>query len=160
MSSPDVVSSVRAVFAFPGEVFSGRIETLNPVVSEETRTGRVTIHLPNPDGRIKPGMFADVTINARSFPDRILVPRSAILERDRRTMLFVYEGGDDQGLAKWRYVTTGRENEALVEIVANEATDMVEPGEVVLVDGHHYLAHDTRIRLVDNPAAAGGRPGA
>ena len=32
---------------------------------------------------------------------------------------------------------------------------MVEPGEVVLVDGHHYLAHDTPIRLVDDVAAAG-----
>jgi RND family efflux transporter MFP subunit len=146
--------------AFPGEVFTGRIQTINPVVSEETRTGRVTLHLSNPNGRIKPGMYADVTINARSFAERILVPRSAILERDRRTMLFVYEGDGEQGLAKWRYVTTGRENETYVEIVASDETDMVAPGEMVLVDGHHYLAHDTRIQLVDNPAAAGGRPGA
>ncbi|NNK64179.1 MAG: efflux RND transporter periplasmic adaptor subunit [Gemmatimonadetes bacterium] len=150
----------RVTFAaFPDEVFLGRIETINPIVSEE-RTGRVTVHLSNPDGRVKPGMYADVTIDARSFPERILVPRSAILERDRRTMLFVYDGDDEQGLAKWRYVTTGRENETLVEIVVSDETDMVDPGEVVLVDGHHYLAHDTRVRLVDNPATAGGRPGA
>jgi RND family efflux transporter MFP subunit len=155
--------SARVVFAaFPGEEFTGRIQTINPVISEE-RTGRVTIHLPNPDGRIKPGMYADVTINARSFPDRILVPRSAILERGegrRRTMVFLYEGDDDQGLAKWNYVLTGRENEEFIEIVPSEETDPIEPGNVVLVDGHHYLAHDTRIRLVDNPAVAGGRPGA
>jgi hypothetical protein len=36
---------------------------------------------------------------------------------------------------------------------------MVEPGEIVLVDGHHYLAHDVAVRLVDDVVAAGGRPG-
>jgi RND family efflux transporter MFP subunit len=145
--------------AFPDEVFTGRIETLNPVVDVEQRTGRVTVLLPNPDGRIKPGMYADVALDARSFPDRLLVPRSAILERgdSRRTMLFVYEGDADRGLAKWRYVTTGQENEQYVEIVpSDEGT--VAPGEIVLIDGHHYLAHDTNIRLVESPALEGGRP--
>lgn len=148
--------------AFPGEVFIGRVETINPVVDPEQRTGRVTVLLDNPGGRIKPGMYAEVALDARSFPDRLLVPRSAILERGegvRRTMLFVYEAaGDDVGLAKWRYVMTGEENDRLVEIVPSEE-GTVEPGEIVLVDGHHYLAHDTRIRLVESVQQEGGRPG-
>jgi RND family efflux transporter MFP subunit len=147
--------------AFPGETFEGRIESINPVVDPQERTGRVTVHLPNADGRIKPGMYADVQLDAESFPDRILVPRSAILERGegrRRTMLFVYEQEGERGLAKWRYVTTGKESERLIEIVPSDE-GIVEPGEVVLVDGHHYLAHDTPVRLVENPAAEGGRPG-
>ncbi|MGD2069956.1 MAG: efflux RND transporter periplasmic adaptor subunit [Gemmatimonadota bacterium] len=147
--------------AFPGEEFSGRITTINPVVDPTKRTGRVTILLDNPGGRIKPGMYAEVSLEAQSFPDRVLVPRSAILERGegrRRTMLFVYEEEGGEGLAKWRYVTTGQENERFVEIVPSDE-GMVEPGEVVLVDGHHYLAHDTRVRLVENVEAEGGRPG-
>lgn len=147
--------------AYPGEVFIGRIETINPVVYPASRTGRVTVLLPNPDHRIKPGMYAEVSLDAEALPDRLLVPRAAILERGegrRRTMLFVYEGGEEQGLAKWRYVATGRENATQVEIVPGEE-GTVEPGEVVLVDGHHYLAHDTPIRLVENVAAEGGRPG-
>lgn len=143
--------------AFPGETFRGRIESINPVVDPEQRTGRVTVHLPNPDGRIKPGMWAEVFLDAQSFPDRILVPRTAILERDRRTMLFVYEEQGGRSLAKWRYVMTGEESDRFVEIVPSDV-GMVEPGEVVLVDGHHYLAHDTPVRLVENPAAEGGRP--
>jgi RND family efflux transporter MFP subunit len=148
--------------AFPGETFTGRIETINPVVDPEQRTGRVTVVLANPGGRMKPGMYAEVALDAQSFPDRIMVPRSAILERGepvRRTMLFVYDSvGEEVGLAKWRYVTTGRENERYVEIVLGDE-DMVEPGEIVLIDGHHYLAHDTRVRLVENVAREGGRPG-
>jgi len=149
--------------AFPGEVFSGAIETINPVVDPESRTGRVTVLLRNTDGRIKPGMYAEVSLDAEALPDRVLVPRSAILERGdgrRRTMLFVYEEGPRGALAKWRYVNPGRENDSHVEILREGPEQgMVEPGEVVLVDGHHYLAHDTPIRLVDNVAAEGGRPG-
>lgn len=147
--------------AYPGEVFTGRVETINPVVDPETSTGRVTVLLENRDQRIKPGMYAEVSLDAEALPDRVLVPRAAILERGegrRRTMLFVFESDGGRGLAKWRYVTTGRENETMVEIVPGDE-GMVEPGEIVLVDGHHYLAHDTPVRLVESVAAEGGRPG-
>jgi RND family efflux transporter MFP subunit len=137
--------------AFPGETFSGRVSTINPVVDPETRTARVTVLLSNPRGRIKPGMYARVSLDATYFPDRILVPRSAILEKDRRTMLFVYE----DGRAKWRYVTTGLENDTQVEIVPNEETSMVEPGEIVLVDNHYYIIHDAPVTLVDTVSASG-----
>ena len=149
--------------AFPGELFVGAIETINPVVDPETRTGRVTVLLSNADGRIKPGMYAEVLLDAEALPDRIMVPRGAILERGegrRRTMLFVYEEGPRGGLAKWRYVNPGRENDTHVEILAEGLEQgMVEPGEIVLVDGHHYLAHDTPIRLVEDVVTEGGRPG-
>ena len=137
--------------AFPGETFSGRISTINPVVDPETRTARVTVLLSNPRGRIKPGMYARVSLDANFFPDRILVPRSAILEKDRRTMLFVFE----EGRAKWRYVTTGLENDTQVEIVPNEETSMVEPGEIVLVDNHYYIIHDAPVTLVEGVSAEG-----
>jgi membrane fusion protein, multidrug efflux system len=147
--------------AYPGEKFEGRIETINPMVDPTSRTGRVTVVLDNKDHRIKPGMYAEISLDAEALPNRILVPRAAILERGegrRRTMLFVYEGDANRGLAKWRYVTTGRENETQVEIIPSDEGS-VEPGEIVLVDGHHYLAHDTPVKLVQNVAQAGGRPG-
>lgn len=145
--------------AFPGEELSGRIETINPVVDPETSTGRVTVVLPNGDGRIKPGMYAEVSLDAEAVPDRVLVPRSAIVERDRRPVVFVYEETDRGALAKWRYVNPGRENETHVELLREGPEQgFVEPGEIVLVDGHHYLAHDTPIRLVEDVVAEGGRP--
>jgi RND family efflux transporter MFP subunit len=147
-----------AFAAFPGESFSGRIATINPMVERETRTARVTVTIPNPQGRILPGMYARVSLEARKFPDRVMVPRAAILERDRRTMLFVFEGENDIGFAKWRYVTPGMMNDSLVEIVADPETDMVEAGEWVLTDGHYTLIHDARVRLVESVRAEGGRP--
>lgn len=143
-----------AFAAFPDELFTGRIETINPIIDQNTRTAKVTVLLDNPGGRILPGMYARVSLDARRFADKVLVPRAAILERDRRAMLFVNENG----FAKWRYVTTGLENEHLVEIVPNSETEMVEPGEQVLVRGHYSLTHDAAIRVVQNVREAGGRP--
>ena len=149
--------------AFPGETFVGRVETINPVLDPELRTGRVTIHLPNPDHRIKPGMYADISLDAEALPDRVIVPRSALLERgdDFRDMLYVFnpvQGGDGStGVAEWRYVNPGRESDTHVELVREGPEQgFVEPGEIVLVNGHHYLAHDTRVRLVESVAASGG----
>lgn len=146
--------------AFPGEIFAGRIETINPMVERDTRTAKVTVSVRNPGGRILPGFYAVVSLDARRFPDRLLVPRAAILERDRRTMLFVYEAaeGARAGRAKWRYVTTGMESGDLVEIVESPETEMVAPGEIVLVSGHYTLTHDAPVRITENARAAGGRP--
>jgi RND family efflux transporter MFP subunit len=147
--------------AFPGQLFEGRVASINPLVDPSSRTGRVTVFLANPDGRVKPGMYAEVALDAEALPDRVLVPREAILQRgDRRPMLFVHEDAGNGGLAKWRYVNPGRANDVYVEILpTGPEPDSVEPGEVVLIDGHHYLAHDTPIRLVENVTAEGGRPG-
>jgi RND family efflux transporter MFP subunit len=139
--------------AFPDESFQGRVIYINPIVDSSIRTGRVTLLLDNPGGRIKPGMYADAAVEAQYFPDRILVPRAAILEKEHRTMLFVFE----EGRAKWRYVTVGEGNDTQVEIVPNDETDMVEPGEIVLVNNHFYIHHDARVELVESvPGAIGG----
>jgi len=150
-------ASVRFA-AFPDAPVRGRIASINPVVERGTRTARVTVFVPNPDGRILPGMYARVALDAREFPDRVLVPRAAILERDRREMLFVYDGDEAEGRAKWRYVTTGLANDTLVEILEDAETEAVRPGETVLTGGHYTLIHDARVRLVDDAEAAGGRP--
>lgn len=144
----------RVVFAaFPTEPFEGTIETVNPLVDRQTRAAKVVVSLPNPGARILPGMYARVSLDARRLPDRLMVPRTAILERDGgRKLLFVFESVDgSRGLSKWRYVDTGAENETLVEILPSDEPDKtVRPGEVVLVGGHHTLTHDARIRIVQD----------
>jgi RND family efflux transporter MFP subunit len=149
----------RVSFAAFPTPFVGSVQTINPVVDGGTRTARVTVVVPNPGGRILPGMYARVSLEAQRFDNRVLVPRSAILERDRRTMLFVFESngsGADSGLAKWRYVTTGLQNDSMVEIVPSAETDSVKPGEVVLTEGHYTLIHDARVRLAQTLADSAG----
>jgi membrane fusion protein (multidrug efflux system) len=136
----------RVTFAaLPGEEFEGVIERLNPLVETGTRTARAGIRVLNPDGRILPGMYARVVLDGREFPDRVMVPREAILERDRREMLFVWD--EESGRAKWRYVTTGLTNGTQVEIVPGRDTEMVQDGEIVLTSGHYSLVHDARVTV-------------
>ncbi|HEX6062591.1 MAG TPA: efflux RND transporter periplasmic adaptor subunit, partial [Longimicrobiales bacterium] len=148
--------------AFPDESFVGRIETINPMVDQSTRSARVVVSVANPEGKLLPGMYARVSLDARRFADRILVPRSAILERDRRKMLFVFapgEEGSTRGFAKWRYVTTGLENDDVVEILPSDDTEMVSAGEIVLTGGHHTLVHDARVRITEKAdTASNARP--
>ena len=136
--------------AFPDTALPGRVASINPVVDPKSRAARVTVVLPNPERAVKPGMYARVKIAARLYPDRILVPREAILERDNRTLVFLFDPekpGSTQGLAKWTYVTTGLENEKYVEIVPGDGTQMLEPGQIALTEGHYTLIHDAKVRL-------------
>ena len=91
----------------------------------------------------------------------MLVPREAVIERDGRTLVFLFDGTDATGQAMWQYVSTGLENETHVEIIEDpqdSSTRQLEPGEIVLVDGHRTLTHAAPIRLVSDAAAEGGRP--
>jgi hypothetical protein len=104
-------------------------------------------------------MHARVRIAGRLFEDRVSVPKDAIVERSRREVVFVFEPeseGSDTGRAKWRYVTTGLENEDAVEIVPSGDTDMVDEGEIVLVGGHTTLTHDAMVRLTSADEGTGG----
>lgn len=147
----------------PGKVFLGTVESVNPVVDPETSSARMTLVISNPGGNVRPGMYAQVSVDAQSYPDRTLVPRGAVVERGerRRQVVFILRNPDEEGrgMAEWRYVTTGLRNETHVEIVDHPETSMLQPGEIVLVDGHHYLAHDTPAQLVGDVVAAKGRSG-
>src|SRR5262249_18724762 len=48
--------------ALPGRELAGKVVFVQPTVEEKTRTAQVRVELPNPDGKLKPGMFAHVTI--------------------------------------------------------------------------------------------------
>ncbi len=50
---------------YPGEVFRGRIAFIDPVLNEETRTVQVRVNVPNPDGKLKPGMFVRALARSR-----------------------------------------------------------------------------------------------
>jgi len=132
--------------AYPDRIFPGTVRAISPIVNPEDKTCKVFIDAPNPKEEIKPGMHAEVEIVADIFEDRLLVPQEAILHRGGRKLVFVHE----DGLAKWRYIQTGLENEDYAEILpAERQGEGVVEGEQVLVEGHFTLAHDARIRIAD-----------
>lgn len=153
----------RATFpALPGETFTGRVYTVNPLIREQSRTARVTVRLGNPEARILPGMPGNVEIAGRMLEGRTFLPREAIVEREgggeRRDVVFLFEPsepGSATGRAQWTYVTRGLESEEFVEIVPADETVVPEAGAIVLVDGHVTLTHDARVRIENHEAIAG-----
>ncbi len=124
--------------AYPGQKFKGEVGAISPLINPEDKTCLVHIAVPNPQEEIKPGMHAEVEIAAVVLKDRLLVPQSAVLVRGGRKLVFVVE----EGLAKWRYIEAGAENESFVEVL-----DGVKEGEQVIIEGHLTLAHDARVRI-------------
>jgi membrane fusion protein (multidrug efflux system) len=148
-------NEARMVFGFRSDTtYTGRVISMNPVVDDNLRTARVTLEVRNPGGVVVPGMTARAEIQSVTYPNRLLVPKKAILQRsDGRNMLFVYKPNPDgtDGTAEWRYVNLGLYNNEYYEIIPGEdgSQKMVEPGEIVLVDGHYTIEHTAPIRLVD-----------
>jgi len=126
--------------AYSGKVFKGKVSAISPVVNPEDKTCKVFVDVDNPKEEIKPGMHAEVEIAAEIYKNRLLVPQDAILTRSGRKLLFVVEGG----LAKWRYIEVGIENEDFAEVL-----DGVEAGEQVIIEGHFTLAHDANVKVVE-----------
>jgi RND family efflux transporter MFP subunit len=124
--------------AYPGKVFKGHVEAISPVINPEDRTCTVHILVDNPEEEVKPGMHAEVEIAADIYKDRLLVPQEAVLVRGGRKLVFVVE----DGLAKWRYIEVGLENEDYAEVL-----DGVKEGEAVIVEGHFTLAHDAKVQV-------------
>lgn len=126
--------------AVPDKIYQGKVIYINPLVDPETKICRVTVEITDKDIKIKPGMFATVNIEADILKNRILIPKEALLVRDRKNLVFTVEGD----LAKWHYVTIGEQNDKFIEII-----DGVNPGDTVIVDGHYNLAHDSKINRIE-----------
>jgi Cu(I)/Ag(I) efflux system membrane fusion protein len=78
--------------ALPDREFTGKVVFIKPTVEEATRTVEVRVELPNPDGALKPGMFADIVI-AHDMGEGLLVPASAVIRTGTRDIAFRVDQG-------------------------------------------------------------------
>ena len=126
--------------------FPGTVLAVLPLVDTTTRAGRALVRVRTSDGILRPGMYADVELEATRLPDRVIVPAPAVIERDGRPLVFRYE----DGRALWVYVNPGRSNGREIEILPDSATGRpaVAPGDTVLIEGHLTLTHDAPVRLI------------
>ncbi|MGI0485201.1 efflux RND transporter periplasmic adaptor subunit [Pantanalinema rosaneae CENA516] len=104
------------VNGLPDRTFAGRISVIGAVVEGESRIVPVKAELDNPNGSLKPGMFAELDVLTDRTPNAVLViPKSALVEtNDRNTIVFVQNGTAFQPAE----VTLGRESGDLVEVTS------------------------------------------
>lgn len=126
------------VDAWPGEQFSGTIYAIEPAVDEASRTVLLRARLPNPGVRLKPGMFARVSLVLAQRENALLVPEQAIVPRGDGSYVFRVV----EGKAQLTKVETGLRRPGEVEI-----TGGLEAGQTVVADGQLRLQDGAAVSL-------------
>jgi RND family efflux transporter MFP subunit len=115
----------------------GRVAFIDPMVNPQTRTASVRIQVPNPNMRLRPGMFVDVQFAMPEGNDVLAVPRSAVVNTGRHKIV---------------YVSTGNGNFDGKEVRLGEPVDQYYPvlaglraGDRVVVQGNFLIDSQTRI---------------
>jgi membrane fusion protein, copper/silver efflux system len=132
------------IAAYPGEPFQGRVSYIYPEVRMDTRTARIRVALDNRSGRIKPGMFATVSIDAPVAQQAVLVPRDAVMHSGTHAMVFVEEA---EGRYRAREVQVGAEIGARTQILSG-----LVAGERVVNRANFLL--DSESRLMESMGAS------
>ncbi|MEO5758305.1 MAG: efflux RND transporter periplasmic adaptor subunit [Mesorhizobium sp.] len=130
------VATIR-VRSLPGQTFSGRVALIYPQVAKETRTTKVRIEIPNPDGLLLPDMYADVEIGSGSNAPVVAVPNSAVIDTGTRQVVILDKG---EGRFEPREVKIGLQGGGFTEIRNGIATgDRVVVAANFLIDAESNL---------------------
>jgi membrane fusion protein, multidrug efflux system len=127
------------VQAFPEQTFEGRISAISPRVETETRNVRVRGVLENPEGRLLPGMFAEVQTVLPEVRTVLTLPRTAITYNPYGDSVYVVEQQDGALVVQRRQVETGEVRAGQVEMVRGlqAGDEVVSAGQVKLRNGQH-----------------------
>ena len=119
------------VLALPGKVFKAKLTSAGSEVDPVTHRVPVRATLDNPDGKLKPQMFASFSIITSSESQALAVPEEAVVREGDSARVWVMEGGD--GLAL-RNIRIGRTNNGMVEVLEG-----LRPGERVVTRGSLFI---------------------
>ena len=141
-SQADWVAAGQAAEAtldyMPGTEFSGQVDYVYPVLDPKTRTLRVRLRFDNPDERLKPNMYARVSIYGRLKPNALTIPREALIPAPGRDRVVVALG---DGKFRVHEVLTGLESGEHVEVLAgiSEGDEVVTSAQF-LIDSESSIA--------------------
>lgn len=130
-------SAAVVVRSLPGRTFKGVIDLIYPEVETQTRTTKVRIELPNPDGVLLPNMYAEVRIEAGAPNPVVAVPNSAVIDTGDRQVVFVDKG---EGRFEPKDVTLGVRGEDRTEI-----TKGIAAGDKVVVAANFLLDAESNL---------------
>ena len=124
--------------AYPAEPAQGGVTFIYPELKPETRTVRVRIELPNPDGRLKVDMYADVLFQGDADQKPVVtVPDSAVIDSGTRQVVLIAKG---EGRFEPRAVKLGRRGNGYVEVLEGISEgDEVVTSATFLIDAESNL---------------------
>ncbi len=136
--------------AFPGRRWDGHVLFFRPAVNSQTRTLTAFVEVSNPDLRLRPGMYVNVTAQASDTEDRLMVPTETVLHSGRRTVVIVSKGN---GVFEPREVALGTESDGMQEVVTG-----LSQGENVVASSQFLIDSDANLRAAISQLLDGGTP--
>ncbi len=124
--------------AFPGEVLQGRVDAILPEANLDSRTLRVRVELANPEGRLRPGLTAQVRLSRATEQSALFVPSEAVIRTGRRALVMLAEG---EGRYRPLEVRLGAEAEGKTQILQG-----LEEGQQVVASGQFLLDSEASLR--------------
>jgi RND family efflux transporter MFP subunit len=127
-----------AVTYFPGETFRGRVRYIEPQVSEKTRTLGLTLDVPNPDGRLRAGMYATVEFSPVVAKNALTIPSQAVIRTGERDVVVVALG---EGRFEARDVQLGAHGGGLVQV-----KEGLKEGENVVTSAQFFFDSESNLQ--------------
>lgn len=139
------------ISAFPGRTFNGRVSFIYPDINKDTRTAKVRISLPNPDGELRLDMYADVNILGAPEKNVLAVPASAVLNSGQKQVVLLALG---DGRFRPQTVTTAMRAGDDVEILNG-----LKEGDRVVTSANFLIDSESNLRAaLQGFAAPKGKP--
>jgi len=122
-----------SVGAYPGQLFAGVITAIAPSIDVAGHSVAIRARLPNPEMKLRPGLFAQVSITMGVRPDALMVPEQAIWPIGQDKTIFVVEDGK----AIQKTISIGQRNNGLVEILSglSAGDEVVTAGQMKIFSG-------------------------
>ena len=124
--------------SLPGRAFTGKVDEIYPEIQAETRTAKIRVELPNPDGAMIAHMYADVEIASGRAAPVVAVPDSAVIDSGDRQVVIVDLG---EGRFEPRDVAVGQRGAGMVEIMQG-----VAEGETVVVSANFLIDAESNLK--------------
>ncbi len=129
-------SATMTLGYWPGKTWRGKVSYVYPIVDDKTRTVKVRLEFPNPNGELKPDMFADVSFEVAPRP-ALMVPDDAVIDSGVRQVVFLVR---DAGRLEPREVKLGERGEQGFEVLSGLTEgELVARGAAFLVDSESRL---------------------
>jgi membrane fusion protein, copper/silver efflux system len=121
----------------PGETFTGKAIYINPALDPNTRTAKVRFEFPNPHGKLKPEMYANVEIRIR-LGQKLVVPDGAVIDTGTRQMVIIDKGS---GYFEPREVKVGAKVDDYYEV-----TKGLKAGERVVTSANFLIDSESKLK--------------
>lgn len=145
--------AVVEVDAYPGEKFNGRIARVSPILDPATRTAAMEIEIPNRENKLKPGMYARVTLEVDRRENVLVIPKNALVDSQGRRGVFQ---PNDENRAAFKPITVGLEDTEQAQVL-----DGLSEGEIVISNGAGALRPNDQLNVANNgDGPSSRRPGA